>query len=230
MAGSCSKVSAVHSPWSPVAGKADAGRSPSIRVPPGTDSATLDLVLAPTTGLDGKVTRGKPAADVVIIANPIGVVGSNFLTTTGPAGTFALDAIAPGAYIVYPMFGGGGPRPKDMYTRRAIVVTRKHDKIDIDATPDTLALTVNVKGPAGAAAMAQVIVVEAAVDPVNLEDLRDSAGMPFSETVIPIYMRRSRRGHGDATGYSHRLCGVEGAVQVRADQGRCGAAQSASSS
>ena len=68
-------------------------------------------MLAPTTSIEGKIVReGKPVGDVVIIANPIGAVGSNFFTTTGADGTFALDAIAPGNYIVYPMFGGGGRR------------------------------------------------------------------------------------------------------------------------
>jgi RNA polymerase sigma-70 factor (ECF subfamily) len=177
-------------PITVVAGKAEAGRSASIRVPPGPNSATLDLLLAPTTSLDGKVVRdGKPVGDVVIIANPIGAVGSNFFTTTGADGTFALDAIAPGDYLVYPMFGGGGPRPKDIYTKRVVIVPGKRAKVEIDATAGTAALEISVKNADGTPGMAQVITVEAKIDPSNLEELRDGADIPFSEAVIPIYMR-----------------------------------------
>ena len=177
-------------PMMVVAGKPDVGRSASIRIPPGPNSATLDLVLAPTTSLEGKIIReGKPVGDVVIIANPIGAVGANFFTTTGADGTFALDAIAPGNYIVYPMFGGGGPRPKDIYTRQVIVVPGKRTRVEIDATPGSAAVELSVKNPDGSPAMAQVITVEAAIEVTNLEELREGAGMPFSEAIVPIYMR-----------------------------------------
>ncbi len=184
-------------PITVVAGKTDIGRSASLRVPPGATSTTLEILLAPTSSLEGKIVReGKPVGDVVIIANPIGAVGSNFFTTTGPDGTFALDAIAPGDYIVYPMFGGGGPRPKDIYTRRVIVAAGKRSKVEIDATPGPLAIEISVKNSDGSPAMAQVITVEAAIEVTNLEELRDGAwrtrmlnGMKFTEAVIPIYMR-----------------------------------------
>src|SRR6185312_15205277 len=105
-----------------VAGKPGAGRSASIRLPASPASATVDLVLAPTTSLQCLITRaGRPLPDTVVIANPIGAIASNFFVTTGPDGTFALDALAPGAYIVYPMLGGGGNRPKDIYVRKVDV-------------------------------------------------------------------------------------------------------------
>ncbi|MBA2540032.1 MAG: sigma-70 family RNA polymerase sigma factor [Deltaproteobacteria bacterium] len=184
-------------PITVVAGKADVGRSGSIRVPPGPTSATLELVLAPTSSVEGRIVRdGKPVGDVVIIANPIGAVGSNFFTTTGADGTFALDAIAPDDYIVYPMFGGGGPRPKDIYTRRVVVSAGKRAKVEIDATPGPLAIEVSVKNADGSPAMAQVITVEAAIEVGSLEEFRDGAwrtrlltGTQFSDAVIPVYMR-----------------------------------------
>jgi hypothetical protein len=172
-----------------VAGK-EGARSPSVQLPASTDSARLELVLQPTTGLDGKIVReGKPAADVVIIANPIGAVASNFFTTTGPDGTFALDALAPGPYIVYPMFGGGGNKPKDIYTRRVEVVAGKRAKVEIDATPGTLALSITVKGADGQPAMAQVVAVEAAVTVTSIEELRDGTSITFGDKEIPIYLR-----------------------------------------
>lgn len=172
-----------------VAGK-EGARSPSVQLPASTDSARLELVLQPTTGLDGKIVReGKPAADVVIIANPIGAVASNFFTTTGPDGTFALDALAPGSYIVYPMFGGGGNKPKDIYTRRVEVIAGKRAKVEIDATPGTLALSITVKGADGQPAMAQVVAVEAAVTVTSIEELRDGTSITFGDKEIPIYLR-----------------------------------------
>ena len=183
-----------------VAGKDGVGRNPGIQLPAGTDSVRLELVLQPTTGLDGKITReGKPAADVVIIATPIGAVASNFFTTTGPDGTFALDALAPNAYIVYPMFGGGGNKPKDIYVRRVDVVAGKRAKVEIDATPGTMALTVTVKSADRQGAMAQVIVVEAAVNPSTIEELRDGTGFQFGDKEIPIYMRGHMGGPAEVT-------------------------------
>ncbi len=182
-----------------VAGNAT-GRSPSIQIPRGPDSATVELVLQPTTGLDGKVMReGKPAGDVVIIANPLGALGSNFFTTTGPDGTFALDAIAPGTYIVYPMFGGGGPRPKDIYVRRVEVVRGARAKVEIDATPGTAALTINVKNFDGTPAGAQVITIQAAIEPTSLDELREGVGVKFSDKEIPIYMRGAMAGSVEIT-------------------------------
>jgi len=199
-------------PITVVAGRDGAGRSPSLRIPPGPDSVTLDLVLQPTTGLEGKILRaGKPAGDVVIIANPIGATASNFFTTTGPDGTFALDALAPGPYIVYPMFGGGGPKPKDMYIRRVEVTAGVRSKVEIDATPGPLTLTIDVKGAGGTPAMAQVLVIEAAVDAPTLDDLRDGSRLPFGDAIIPIYLRGAMGGPVEIVGARpgvHTACAI----------------------
>jgi RNA polymerase sigma factor (sigma-70 family) len=194
-----------------VAGKADAGRSASVRVPASPDSAMLDLVLAGTTGMEGKVTReGKPLADAVVIANPIGAVASNFFVVTGPDGTFALDALAPGAYIVYPMLGGGGGRPKDMYTKKVEVVMGAKAKADIDATPGGVTLTVSAKTDKGAAIpMAQLIAIQAAIDPQTIDELRDGTHMPFGDQVVPIYLRGINEGASTIEGMRagvHTIC------------------------
>jgi len=134
-----------------LAGKTNAGRSGSVQLPPGPDSVTLDLVLAATSGLAGKVTRsGRPLADTMIIASPIGAMWSNFFVTTGPDGAFAFDALAPGAYVVYPMLSRGGNSPGSMYMRRTDVVLGTKTQIDIDATPGPVTLAVSVTTDAGA--------------------------------------------------------------------------------
>ncbi len=190
-----------------VAGDAH-GRSPSLRIPPGPDGATVDLVLQPTTGLDGKVTRGhKPAENIVVIANPIGATSSNFFTTTGADGTFALDALAPGAYLVYPMFGGGGMKPKDNYARRVEVTANSRAKVEIDATPGPITLTVDVRDAAGKPTMAMVLVIQAALDAHSLDELRES--VPASDDVIPFYIRGTMGGPAEIQGArpgTHTVC------------------------
>lgn len=198
-----------------IAGKADVGRSASIQLPAGQDSATLDLVLAATSALEGKVTRnGQPLADTVIIANPIGAVASNFFVTTGPDGTFTLDALAPGSYIVYPMLGGGGNRPKDMYARRAEVTLGAKTHVDIDATPGPVTLAISVKTDKGAPLpMGQLIVFQAAIDPQTVEELRDGTRIPFGDQATAIYLRGIQNGAASIEGAHagvHTLCALTG--------------------
>ncbi len=198
-----------------VAGKADVGRSASQQLPAGPDSATLDLVLGKTTKLTGKVVRaGAPLADTVIIANPIGAVASNFFVTTGPDGTFTLDALAPGAYIVYPMLGEGGRGPKDLYARRVDLALGASANIQIDATAGTVTLAVTVKTDKGTVVpAAQLIVFGAAINPQTIEELRDGTNFPFSDRVIPIYMRGVAGGPATIEGMTagpHTLCAMLG--------------------
>jgi RNA polymerase sigma factor (sigma-70 family) len=198
-----------------LAGKAGAGRSPSIQLPASPESAALDLVLAPTTSLTGKVTKnGTPLPDTVVIANPIGAVASNFFVVTGPDGTFALDALAPGAYIVYPMLGEGGGRPKDMYTRKVEVALGTKTKVDIDATPGAVALAVSAKTDKGTPVpMAQLIVFAATINPMSVTELRDGTHVPFSDQVMPIYLRGINQGTATIEGMragGHTLCVLAG--------------------
>ncbi|HEY5952633.1 MAG TPA: sigma-70 family RNA polymerase sigma factor [Kofleriaceae bacterium] len=194
-----------------IAGKPSVGRSASIQLPASPDSATLDLVLAATSGLEGKVMRaGAPLPDTVVIANPIGAVASNFFVVTGPDGTFALDALAPGSYLVYPMLGGGGNRPKDLYTRRVEVALGIKTKIEIDATPGNITLTLAAKTDKGAAVpMAQLIMFQAVVDPQTVAELRDGTRFPFSEQSMPIYLRGINEGTATIDGMhpgAHTAC------------------------
>ncbi len=163
-----------------VGGKDGAGRSSSVAVARGPDSAVVDLVLQPVGGVDGKVTRaGQPLTDTVVIANPIGATSSNFFVVTGPDGSFAFDALTAGQYFVYPMLGGGGGRPKDMVMRTLEVTAGKRTAVTIDASPGAGKLTVSVKTDAGERVkMAQLIVVQAVVDAPTMEALRDGSFLP----------------------------------------------------
>ncbi|MDX2089848.1 MAG: sigma-70 family RNA polymerase sigma factor [Kofleriaceae bacterium] len=197
-----------------VAGKEGVGRSASVRMPPSTESATLDLVLAPTTGIGGKITRnGAPLADTVVIATPVGASAQNFFVVTGPDGTFVLDALAPGAYVVFPMLGGGGNRPKDMYVRRADVAIGKRAEVAIDTSPGTGSLAVSVKSDKGTpVAMAQVIAIAAAISPQTPDELQDGTRIP-SDQVVPVYVRGAMGGSTEIEGMRpgmHTVCAILG--------------------
>jgi hypothetical protein len=190
-------------PLNVVAGTAT-GRSPSIEIPPGTASATIDLVIAPTTSIDGLVTReGKPLGDTVVIAKPIGAIGSNFFVVTGPDGTFALDALAPGAYLVSPMVGGGGPKPKDIYIVRADLVLGTRTHVEVDATPGPATVTVTAKTEDGQpVAMGGLFLVEAKVEIHSAVELMspDQLNAIFGAKPITVHMRGVMGGSSEVEG------------------------------
>jgi RNA polymerase sigma factor (sigma-70 family) len=203
-----------------IAGKDNTGRSPSLRIPASSDSTSVDLVLAGTSGLDGKITRdGKPLGDTVIIANPIAARGSNFFVVTGADGTFALDALAPGAYIVYPMLGGGGNKPKDIYTKKVIVEMAKRAHVDIDTTAGPITLAVTVKTDKGnPVPMAGIATIGVALDVKSVEEFQDLSRVPYGpDQVIPVYMRPAIGGSVELTGLRpgvHTMCAVFGNPMV----------------
>lgn len=189
-------------PLNVVAGTAT-GRSASVAIPPGTASATLDLVIGPTTALEGKVTRdGKPLGDTVVIANPMGAASSNFFVVTGPDGTFALDTLSPGPYLIYPMVGGGGPRPKDIYIVKIDVPLGARTHVDLDATPGTATVSITAKTDGGKpVAMGQAFLLGAKVAIGNMEELRtlDQLGI-FTSTPIVLSMRGVMNGSVEVEG------------------------------
>jgi len=190
-------------PLNVVAGTAT-GRSPSIEIPAGTASATVDLVIAPTTSLDGVVTRGgSPLGDTVVIAKPIGATGSNFFVVTGPDGTFALDALAPGAYLVSPMVGGGGSKPKDIYTVKVDLVLGTRPHIEVDTTPGPATVTVTAKTEDGqAVAMGGLFLIEANVVIHSATELMspDQLNNIFGPKPIAIHMRGVVSGSSEVEG------------------------------
>jgi hypothetical protein len=111
---------------------------------------------------------------------------------------------------VYPMLGGGGGRPKDMYTRRVEVALGKKTKFEIDATPGPITLAVSVKTDKGTPlSMAQLITVQATVNPQTVAELRDGTNMPFGDAIMPIYVRGISDGAATIEGMkpgAHTLC------------------------
>jgi hypothetical protein len=136
-----------------------------------------------------------------VIANPVAATGSNFFVVTGPDGTFALDTLAPGSYVIYPMLGGGGGRPKDMYTRKVEVVIGARAKVEIDTTPGPTTVTVAIKNDKGdAVAMAGVGMIGAHIEVKSVDQMRDYSMLHKGDQIIPIHMRTVMGGTVDIAG------------------------------
>lgn len=184
-------------PVAVVAGKDGVGRSASVAVARSPQSVTLELVLETLGGLDGVVTAsGAPVPETAVIAAPIGAPRSNFFVVTGADGTFTFDALTGGRYMLYPMIGGGGSRPKDMYITVVDVAAGARARAEIDASPGPGVLDVTVKTDAGeAVTLAQIGLLRATVDAPTMEALRDATWLAARLTegdTIPLYLRQIR--------------------------------------
>jgi hypothetical protein len=150
------------------------------------------------------VTRdGSPLGDTVVIAKPIGAIGSNFFVVTGPDGTFALDALAPGAYLVSPMVGGGGNKPKDIYTVKVDLVLGTRPHIEVDTTPGPATVAVTAKTDDGQpVAMGGLFLVEANVVIHSAVELMspDQLNSIFGPKPITIHMRGVVNGSSEVEG------------------------------
>ena len=157
------------------AGKDGVGRSQSVSIPSGPSSAEVDLVLAPTASLSGTARLdGTPLADTTIIASPANGSSSNFFVTTGPDGSFALDALSPGRYAITPVLAGGRK-----YFLRVDLVAGQRANVDINATTGPGAVDVTVKTDAGEpVAAGKLALVGMIVDAPNMAALRYQAFIP----------------------------------------------------
>jgi hypothetical protein len=165
-------------------------RASSVRIPRGPQSVELELALLATGSLAGTVTRdGRPAGDTVVIANPRGATSSNFFVVTGADGKFAFETLTAGEYLVYPMFGGGGGRPKDMFMRVAKVVAGERAQTEIAARSGPVTLSIRPLSAAGEPiAAAQVFLLNTAVDGPTMEALRDATWLDPTR-LVAFYLR-----------------------------------------
>lgn len=202
-----------------VAGKSGVGRSSSIALPRGRDSLSIDLVLAATGKLSGVVREsGKPVGETVLIARPLGATESNYFVITGADGSFALDALATGRYVVFPMIGAGGghrgviARPKDMYLRPVEIVAGETTRADINFEPGAIELEVEIVTDDGTpVAAAAVFVIGVAVDVPNAKALRDGSWVgrwlrdnPGATAPVPLHARQAAGGKISIAGLTPR--------------------------
>jgi protocatechuate 3,4-dioxygenase beta subunit len=196
-------------PLNIVAGKSGVGRSSSVALPRGSGSVSIDLVLAATGKLTGVVrASGKPVGETVIIVNPLGAISSKFFVITGADGSFALDMLTAGHYIVFPMIGGGGghggviARPKDIYMRPVEIARGETTSAEIDFELGAIELEVEVKTDDGTpVAAAAVYVIGILIDVHNAKALHDGGWVgswlrdnPGVTDPVPLHMRQAMGG------------------------------------
>lgn len=150
------------------------GRSPPVLVPAGSESRTIDLVLAGVGSVSGTVTAGgKPAASAQVAATPLGASKQTILVTTADDGTYEIDRLAAGDYKVTAIVGGGmggGSMASDGVT----IAAGKKAHLDLDVAVGDVTLVVKVE-PRGAGTidLAQVFLFSGAVDLKNGKQVQD---------------------------------------------------------
>jgi hypothetical protein len=190
-------------PLTIVAGKEGVGRSSSIALPRGGESLTVDLVLAATGKLSGVIRKnGAPVAETVVIAKPLSATSANFFVVSGADGSYALDALTADEYIVYPMIGGGGPRPKDMYVLPVTIKAGETVTRDIEFKTGPVELAVQVTtDDATPVAAAAVFLFGIEIDVPNAPALRDGRWVdawiranPGNTEPVEMFMRQAMGG------------------------------------
>jgi hypothetical protein len=178
-------------------------------LPRGSGSVSIDLVLAATGKLTGVVrASGTPVGETVVIVSPLGAIASNFFVITGADGSFALDTLTAGHYIVFPMIGGGGghpgviARPKDVYMRPVEIARGETTTADIDFEIGAIELELEVKTDDGTpVAAAAIFVIGIAIDVHHARALRDGGWVgswlrdnPGVTDPVPLHTRQAMGG------------------------------------
>ncbi len=179
-----------------VAERDGVGRSTSIRIPRGSASVEVDLVLQKSGSLSGTVTRnGQPMAETVVIANPRGARSSNFFVMTGADGSYVFDTLSAGEYIISPMFGGGGIKPKDMFFEAVTITTGSGSTVDLAAQDGAASVDVKVTTDRGQpVGVALVFAVGGTVSAPNMETLLEGSWVPSGGQLVPAYLRMATSG------------------------------------
>jgi RNA polymerase sigma-70 factor (ECF subfamily) len=177
------------SPLSVVAQKEGKGRSATIAIPRGPNSAEVDLVLQPTGALAGTVTRsGSALPETVVVARPRATQG-NFFVVTGPDGRYALDTLTPGAYVMIAIVGKTGSR----HLRQVEIEAGKRAQCDIDVPEGPIALSVRVETDEHTPVpVAQIALASGAVEGENMEVVTDRVYQ--SSGPAALYQRRKATG------------------------------------
>jgi hypothetical protein len=125
--------------------------------------------------MDGTVTRaGQPLAGTVIIAASRGAMRSMFFVITGKDGTFGLDQLAPGGYLVQAMVGSGGGKPKDLHAVSVTVQAGQRVKAELEVLSGPINMGIAVQTEEGApVAAAQVALMSIAIDAETFAQMRE---------------------------------------------------------
>jgi hypothetical protein len=144
--------------------------------------------------LEGRVTLdGKPLAETVVIANPVGATSSNFFVLTGPDGTFAFDRLAPDQYVAYPIVNG------DIFLRLVTIGAGERARLDFEATRGEVTLQVTLKTTAGRPVPAAEVMFLGVpeVSMTSMESPRDGSFLleqPRTDAPVAFFRRKKLDG------------------------------------
>ncbi len=109
------------------------GRSPTVELAPGTTDVDLTLTLRPTGAVEGFVRIAGQPADAMVMLRPTDATNASFQVRTGPDGSYRLDRLAAGRYMLYAgSFRGSRYGGTDGSSRRVTVIEGKTVDADID--------------------------------------------------------------------------------------------------
>lgn len=150
-----------------------AGRSAAASIPQGSESLTIDLVLAGVGSIAGVVAaNGKPTA-AQVVATPPGAPGQSIVVSAGADGTYQIERLAAGDYKVTAALGSGTGAVTR--SKSARVEVGKRAKVDIDIPLGDITLTISVK-PRGAGKIdsSQVFLFAGKVSPTNAREVNEA--------------------------------------------------------
>jgi hypothetical protein len=122
-----------------VVAEADEGRSQFTRVAGGDESVELNLRLEPPGSVQGRVSRGgQRAPDAVVSATPQGVAGSHLIVRSAMDGSYKLDKLAPGTYLLTATIAAAGSATSTTVPLSVVAGERSHVDLNIQAGSVTL--------------------------------------------------------------------------------------------
>ncbi len=151
-------------------------RSNMARLPAGTESLQLDLVLLTSGSLEGKVTSdGKPVGQGAVIAQPQQASRGNFIVQVSEDGRYRFDKLSPDTYRVSATQGAmmrGG-----LHTKVVTIEPEKTVVLDLDLPAGGVVVTVSLAPPPGVSVTtAQVFLVSGNIAAANAEQFTDRIG------------------------------------------------------
>lgn len=152
----------------------DYGRSPGLRLAPGTADASADLALVPFGAIEGRATvGGKPAPGATVVAAPTGRQSEAIIVRAGMDGRYVIERAPAGSYNVLLQVGAGVGAKTG--STGATVEPGATVTADIDIPIGEVTLTVTLAGKDGAeVSTGQLFLFEGEVVAANGKQLTET--------------------------------------------------------
>ncbi len=153
----------------------DKGRSATVQLPPGRESARVDLVVQPTGALTGKVLRDGAGVEAAVFVSAQGATRGRFTVKSGADGAFRFDRLAPDWYLLAAATSGESLFSASMHTQVVQVRSGETTNLDIVLPSGTSSLTVKASQGGKPVQNAQVVLMEGSVHVPSVEGFQEVA-------------------------------------------------------